>query len=72
MGKRPLTHPTCLGNQTGPSGTKLAATSPRGDGKPALGLDPPVVARTLSRALFPEPRLDAPEQVPLGQSVPLP
>ncbi|MEJ1288042.1 hypothetical protein NN561_019071 [Cricetulus griseus] len=29
--------------------------------KPALGSDPPVVARTLSRAYFPEPCLDAPQ-----------
>lgn len=53
------TGPPYVGNQTSLPGTRLVATSPKRDGELALGLDPPVAVRTLNRALFPEPRLDA-------------
>lgn len=68
MSKRPLTHPTCVENQTGPLGTRLCYPPPMGRQKASL--DPPVVARTLSRAYFPEPCLDA-AQTGAPWSVPL-
>lgn len=58
-GQAPTDPPYVVGNQTSLPGTRLIAASPKGDGELALGLDTQVAVCTLSRALFPEPRLDA-------------